>query len=224
LEQCHNIVHQVKPSDDEVMYYEDQEAMIICRLISDLNHQVATRGKSFAQQYILQQGLKKFGKRGGDAAVKEVEQMYKRTCFEPISIKDMTSSERKKAQQALMFLCEKRDGTIKGRLVYNGKPTRGWLSREECMSPTAALESIVLTCMIEAHEGRDVMSADIPNAFIQTKMPEIPQGEERVLMKITGVLVDLLMDLNPELYGSKIVFENGRKVIYVVCSEQSMGC
>ena len=216
LEQCHNIVHQVKPSEDEVFYYQEEEAMIICRLIDDLNHQVATRGKSFVQQFILQQGLKKFGKRGGDAAVKEAEQLYKRTCFEPVSIKEMTAKERKKAQEALMFLCEKRDGTIKGRLVYNGKPTRGWLSREDCMSPTAALESIVLTSVIDAHERRDVMSTDIPNAFIQTKMPEIPKGKERVMMKITGALVDLLVDLNPELYGSKIVFENGRKVVYVV--------
>ena len=37
-----------------------------------------------------------------------------------------------------------------------------------------------------------VMSADVPNAFIQTPMPERKDGEERVVMKITGVLVDLL--------------------------------
>ena len=34
-------------------------------------------------------------------------------------------------------------------------------------------------------------------------------------MKITGVLVDLLVDIAPEVYGPYIVFENGRKVIYV---------
>ena len=38
---------------------------------------------------------------------------------------------------------------------------------------------------IEAHENRDVMSADVPNAFIQTEMPEVKKGEERVMMKIT---------------------------------------
>jgi hypothetical protein len=36
----------------------------------------------------------------------------------------MTQIERRKAQQALMLLGEKRDGTVKGRMVYNGKPTR----------------------------------------------------------------------------------------------------
>ena len=64
----------------------------------------------------------------------------------------MTTGERKKAMTALMFLTEKFDSTIKGRMVYNGKPTRGWLSREDSASPTA-LESIMLTVGIEAHEG-----------------------------------------------------------------------
>jgi hypothetical protein len=57
-----------------------------------------------------------------------------------------------------MFLGEKRCGTVKGRMVYNGKPTREWLSREDSASPTAALESIMLTAVIDAHEERDVMT------------------------------------------------------------------
>ena len=36
------------------------------------------------------------------------------------------------------------------------------------------------------------MCADIPNAFIQADLPDISDGEERVTMKITGVLVDML--------------------------------
>ena len=117
--------------------------------------------------------------------------------------------------EALMFLTEKRDGRIKGRMVYNGKPTREWLSRDDAASPTAALESIMLTAVIDAHEERDVMCADVPNAFIQASMPDVKEGEERVMMKITGVLVDLLVELAPEVYGPYVVFENGRKVLYV---------
>ena len=45
-------------------------------------------------------------------------------------------------------------------------------------SPTAALESIMLTAVIEAHEGRDVMTVDIPMEFIQTEMPEREEGED----------------------------------------------
>jgi hypothetical protein len=100
--------------------------------------------------------------------------------------------------EALMLLTEKRDGTIKGRMVYNGKPTREWLSREDSTSPTVSLESLIITAVIDAYEGRDVMTADVPNAFIQTVMPQPTDGsDDRVCMKITGVLVDLLCKLDP---------------------------
>jgi hypothetical protein len=130
----------------------------------------------------------------------------------------MTQIERRKAQQALMFLGEKRCGTVKGRMVYNGMPTREWLSREDSASPTAALESIMLTAVIDAHEERDLMTCDIPNAFIQALMPEVKDGDKRVMMKITGVLVDMfLVELNPELYGPYLVYKRNRqnKVLYV---------
>jgi hypothetical protein len=59
------------------------------------------------------------------------------------------------------------------------------------------------------------MTCDIPNAFIQALMPEVKDGDERVMMKITGVLVDMLVELNPELYGPYVVYEKNRKVRYV---------
>ena len=102
---------------------------------------------------------------------------------------------------ALMFLTEKRDGSVKGRMVYNGKPTREWLSKDDAASPTASLEAIMLTAVIDAKEGRDVMTADIPNAFIQTKLPDIKDGEDRAILKITGVLVDLLVQMALKVYG-----------------------
>ena len=41
------------------------------------------------------------------------------------------------------------------------------------------------------------------------------EGAERVVMKITGVLVDLLVQLAPEIYGPFVVLQNGKKVLYV---------
>ena len=74
--------------------------------------------------------------------------------------------EKKKAQQSLMFLSEKRDGSIKGRMVYDGKPTREWIIRKHVMSLTVALESSVLISVIDSFEKRDAMTCDILNAFI----------------------------------------------------------
>ena len=62
---------------------------------------------------------------------------------------------------------------VKGRLVYNRSRTRDWVSREDAASPTVFMESISLTTVIDAKENRDIMTADIPNAFIQGHMPEI---------------------------------------------------
>ena len=59
------------------------------------------------------------------------------------------------------------------------------------------------------------MTADIPNAFIQAHMPPVEDGKVRVVMnlKITGVLVNLLVDIAPEIYGPHVVYENGHKVL-----------
>ncbi|MGC8483971.1 MAG: hypothetical protein ACP5OE_10060, partial [Thermodesulfobium sp.] len=114
-----------------------------------------------------------------------------------------------------MFLTEKRDKSIKGRMVYNGKPTREWLSREDAASPTVALESIMLTAIVDAKEKRDVMTADVPNAFIQAQMPILDDANERVFMKIIVVLVDLLVEIAAEVYKSFVTHEGNKKVVYV---------
>ena len=48
--------------------------------------------------------------------------------------------------------------------------------------------------MTDAHEGRDVMATDIPNTFIQVPMPE---KDKKVIMKIMGKLVDILVNMHP---------------------------
>ena len=211
---CHSLGTPELFPDAEVTEYNPQLAMVIARCMADINGKVTAHGASYAQQYILQKGLKKFKERGSDAAIKELDQLHKRNCFTPVEIASLTKEERRKAQEALMFLTEKRDQSCKGRLVYNGKPTREWLSREDAASPTVALESIMLTAIVDAKEGRDVMTADVPNAFIQAQMP-IEEGKERVIMKITGVLVDLIVEMASEVYGPFVTFENGKKVLYV---------
>ena len=216
LEYCHNLVDEVHPNPNDDAEYATCNAMLIARIMDDISNKVTMHGASFAQQYILQKGLKIFKEEGKAAALKEMDQLHRRNCFTPISIATLTTAERKKAVDALMFLSEKRDKSKKGRMVYNGKPTREWLSREDSASPTAAHESVQLTGVIDAREERDVMCGDVPNAFIQALIPNAEKdGNERVIMKITGVLVDMLVQLNPEMYGPYVVYENGRKVLYV---------
>ena len=112
----------------------------------------------FRQQYIFEKGLKEFKQDGVKATKKEVKQLHAQICFTPVHVKDLTPKERKKAQHTLLFLSEKTDGTIKARLVFNGKPTRDWLSQEDTTSPTASQEGIFMTATVGAKEERDVMS------------------------------------------------------------------
>ena len=59
------------------------------------------------------------------------------------------------------------------------------------------------------------MTNDVPNAFIQTNMPTDPDEKDRIIMKITGVPVDMLVELSPEECGPCVVIENGEKVLCV---------
>ena len=40
----------------------------------------------------------------------------------------------------------------------------------------------MLTAIVDAKEGQDVMTADVSNAFIQAQMP-IEEGKEQVIMR-----------------------------------------
>ena len=46
------------------------------------------------------------------------------------------------------------------------------MPKEEVSSPTAASESIFLTGTIETKQNRDIMTLDIPNAFVYTTISQ----------------------------------------------------
>ena len=66
------------------------------------------------------------------------------------------------------------------------------------------------------------MSADVPNALMQTPL-DTEDGDERAVMKIAGVSVDVLLNNDPDLCGGFAVHENGRKVPCVEVSRATCG-
>jgi hypothetical protein len=122
-------------------------------------------------QYNLMQGIKKFGYEGKQAVLTELRQLYDRDVMEPVSKYDLTPTERKGALCYLMFLKEKRCGLIKGRGCADGRKQRETMSKEDTSLPTVATESLMLTCIIDAIEGRDVATVDLPGAFMQSWEP-----------------------------------------------------
>ncbi len=199
-------------------FYHEEDAMVLaiimCQVQEKVNTPHGTKGHQFIQTYSLMKAVKKFGSKAKQAALDEMKQLHDRVVFEPISLQDMEPMEMKRALESLMFLTEKRDGRIKARTCANGSTQREYIDRDDAASPTAATDSILITGTIDAKQGRDVMTADIPNAFVQTSIDEKKLGH-RVIMKIRGPLVDLLLELDASTYAPFVVQEGKSKVIYV---------
>ena len=114
-----------------------------------------------------------------------------------------------------MYLKEKRDGKIKGRGCADGRSQRLYTNKIKTSSPTASQVGIFLTCMIDAYEKRDVAMADIPGAFLQTKMPK---DEEDVHVMLDGRMAELLAKISPETYQKYIHHWRGQAYIYCKCN------
>ena len=57
---------------------------------------------------------------------------------------------------------------------------------------------MLLRFIIDAKEERGVAVIDLPNSFIQTR---IDNEKYMAIIKIRGILVDVLLDIVPDVYG-----------------------
>ena len=75
----------------------------------------------------------------------------------------------------------------------------------------------MLTCVIKAQEDRDVAVVDIPNAFAQTVVSE--EGKDHhVIVLIRGPLVDVLVSIAPDVYGTYLTTnKKGLQALIVEC-------
>ena len=144
-----------------------------------------------------------------------MKQLHDRICFRPINTNSLTPEERKRALESLLFLVEKKSGEVKARTVANGSAQRIWMDKEESSSPTVSTTGLFITLAVDAKEERDTATLDIPNAFIQTQMKELDKDGNRFVMKIRGRLVDMLVQIAPEIYKDFVTYENGQKILYV---------
>ena len=77
----------------------------------------------------------------------------------------------------------------------------------------------MLSCMIDAMEGREVATSDIPWAFLHT---DYDKGD--IHIKLEGAMVTLLEDIDPGYY-KKIIFidKRGRKCMYAEAKKAIYG-
>jgi hypothetical protein len=145
-------------------------------------------------QYNLKQGIRKFGNPGKAAVMTELQQLYDQDVMILINKYYLTAAERKGALGYLMFLKEKRCGTIKGRGCADGRPHCDYMTKQKTSSPTVATEALMLTCVIDAIEERDVATCDTPGAFMQSDM------KGKVAMKLEGIMAEVILQIDPKKY------------------------
>ena len=146
------------------------------------------------RKFSLKRGLKVYGEKGRAAVESELFQVHDRGVFEPQDPKKLTYQEIKDCLESHLFLEEKKDKVIKGRIVGGGNKQRSYVSKQEASSPTSHTESVFCTIGIDAEEGRDVAIIDLPNTFCQSDL-SINKKPLLVLMAIRSTLADMLLKL-----------------------------
>jgi hypothetical protein len=161
--------------------------------------------------YSMNAGIKKFKEKGEAGVTKELTQMHDMDVFRPIDGSSLSHGEKRNALSSLMFLKEKRDNTVKARMCADGRKQRDdtW-SKQDTTSPTVATESVFITAVIDAHEGRDVGCFDIPGAFLHADV------DEDITMVLKGRLAELMVQVAPNLYRKYITVDRkGTAMLYV---------
>jgi hypothetical protein len=78
------------------------------------------------------------------------------------------------------------------------------IDKLDASSPTAALESVLLTAVIDAHEGRDV-AALTSQCLCADRLED---DADKAIMHVCGKLAELMVKVAPEIY--KYVIVNSR--------------
>ena len=91
-----------------------------------------------------------------------------------------------------MFLKRKRTSDIKARGCANGRPQREFISKDESSSPTVSTYALFISCAMDAMEGRQVVTCDIPGAFLQADWPE----DNNCYLKFEGLMVKMICEID----------------------------
>lgn len=149
----------------------------------------------------ITQAVKQFGEEAALAVMKEISQLHEKGVWKPLKYQDLTSEEKKKIIKSILFLKRKRDGTLKARLVADGR-MQDRSTIPDISSPTVATESLFIIASINAKEKREVVTLDVEGAFLNGVMINY------VIIELGGQMAAVLLFLYPERY--KVYEVNGK--------------
>ena len=155
-----------------------------------------------------------FGDKGYQVAKNELKvNLLGSGCIDMLSSKNLTWDIRKQALWYVMFLKRKRSGKMKGRGCANGRPQQEYITKFESRSPTVLLYALMDSCLMEAMDGRKVITIDTPGVFQQG---DWPQDEHPGYIMFKGIMVDIICEIDPSYHDKAIQSKEGKRSFYTV--------
>ena len=72
--------------------------------------------------------------------------------------------------------------------------------------------------MIDAYEGREVATVDVPGAYFHADIPK-----DKNHLKVRETIVDIMCQINPE-HNKNVRYKNWQKVLYMLVLRVIHGC
>lgn len=129
---------------------------------------------------LVSEGIRRLGNEALHALLAEFGQIHKHDTFNPKHAEGLPNTVKHEALRLITMIKEKWCGKIKAQAYANGRKQERYIKKSTATSPTIQLESLILSLMIDAREGRDVAITDIIGAYLLANM------DDYILVKITG--------------------------------------
>jgi hypothetical protein len=91
------------------------------------------------------------------------------------------------------------------------------MTKEETSLPTVTTKALILTCVINPIEKRDVATCDIPSAFMQSDI------KGKAMLRLKGVMAEVNLKIDLKLYQKHVTKENGKDLIYLTLTKALYG-
>jgi hypothetical protein len=101
----------------------------------------------------MKKGIKMFGNLGIEAVLSEQRQLHNIEVMVLVLANGLRKGEKRDVLLYLMFLKQKRCGKIKGQCCADRRKQRIYTTKKEASSPTVSIESLMISCTIDAKKA-----------------------------------------------------------------------
>jgi hypothetical protein len=126
--------------------------------------------------------------------------------YKPLDPSKLTQKQKRNSLRSINFIKEKRYGCLNGRTVADGCPQKLLYQKSDNTPPTVSSDTLLLSILIDAHEGQDVATADVFGAYLRAYM------DDEFIVKFSGEFMDILIGMKHE-YEAFVVNKQGDKVL-----------